>query len=434
MVKKKSKPHLSRKTFLLLSLSALFLLAVILIFCRGNQDIEQYLQKLPQAEWQRGTIELTFRQPIDHKHPSGPKFNQRVVINHIGNDRPVVVLLEGYNLHSKKRCELAELLNANQIIIEHRFFAESRPDSINWKHLNIWQAATDHHKIINSLKDLYRGKWVTTGVSKGGMATMFHRRFYSKDVDASVAYVAPLNLTDLNKRLRDFFEQVGTPEIRAKIRWFQKHLLANKKDFLPLFENYAIEHGYKFSMGMKRAYEMTVLAYPFVFWQYGRVPASNIPGKMGSLEEKFHHLVSVSPVNRLEEKSQEEMRPFFYQCITQIGAFEYPANHLKQYLSDTTALPFDSNLWEHEHITYDTTAMRDIHDWLKKHGDQMMYLYGEQDPWTAMAFAPSEKTDAVKFLNPEGSHRTDIKSFPLGMQDSIISVLERWLEMEIETP
>lgn len=432
MKKKKPKPHVSRKSFLLLSISFLLLFAVVFIACQKNQDVEKYLEKIPQAQWQQGTLELTFKQPVDHQNPSGPKFSQRVVINHVGYDRPVVVQLEGYSLYSKRRSELAEILDANQITIEHRYFAESTPQPLDWQHLTIWQAATDHHKIINALKGLYKGKWVSTGISKGGQATMFHRRFYPDDVDASVPYVAPLNLAREDERIHQFLDQVGTPQARAKIRRFQKNMLSEKSTFLPLFEAYAMEKDFQFTMDLERAFELTVLEYPFAFWQWGRVPVSNIPREEDPVQERFDHLVKVSRPGFFTEERIKEMRPFYYQAMTEIGMYDYPFSPFRAYLDDTTNITFEHTMADSMRVTFDPTVTRDVHDWLKKHGNRMMYIYGEQDPWTATAFTPSEKTDAVKFVNPGGSHSTRIKSFPLTMQDSIYTVLEKWLDVEID--
>ena len=194
------------------SLSYFFLILSIFLIgsCKQEKNIDKYINDLPQVEVTGQRIEIEFKQPVNHKNPSGEKFTQRVILNHAGYDRPTVVKIEGYGLYTKDRGELAKLLDANQIIIEHRFFKESKPDSLDWEYLNIWQAATDHHKVIKAFKDLYPGKWVSTGISKGAQATIFHRKFYPEDVHVSVPYVAPLNFSDEDRRVYDFLEKVGT--------------------------------------------------------------------------------------------------------------------------------------------------------------------------------------------------------------------------------
>ena len=123
---------------------------------------------------------------------------------------PVIVELQGYNIWSPKAGELAQLLNGNQLTIEHRFFDRSVPQGgIPWEYLTIKQAATDQHEIIQAIrKNIYpEVKWVSTGISKGGQTTIFHRYFYPEDVDVSVPYVAPLNLKYVDPRLAKFLEK-----------------------------------------------------------------------------------------------------------------------------------------------------------------------------------------------------------------------------------
>ena len=135
-----------------------------------------------------------FKQPIDHNHPEKGYFRQRVWVSHRAINAPVVMVTEGYAAPRNYTTELARLLEANQIIVEHRYFDKSVPANMDWKYLTVEQAANDHHRIIQFFQQLYTGKWATTGISKGGQTTIFHRAFFPNDVDVSVPYVAPINL------------------------------------------------------------------------------------------------------------------------------------------------------------------------------------------------------------------------------------------------
>ena len=197
--------------------------------------------------------ELWFSMPLDHNNPKAGKFPLRVVYNHKDFESPMVIAIEGYKIYSHWATEPAQLLNANQINIEHRFFENSRPkDSIPWQYLNIYQAATDHHTVIKSFKPFYKGKWVATGISKGGQATIFHRYFYPNDVDVSIPYVAPLNSSSEDTRVYSFLRTVGTPACRDRVRAFQEELFKRKEDLMPLLEQHANERDYTFGFGLSR--------------------------------------------------------------------------------------------------------------------------------------------------------------------------------------
>ena len=56
-----------------------------------------------------------FNQPLDHDHPEKGSFRQRVIVSHVGFDRPTVIVTEGYGaayaLNPKYREELSEPQN-----------------------------------------------------------------------------------------------------------------------------------------------------------------------------------------------------------------------------------------------------------------------------------------------------------------------------------
>ena len=155
---------------------------------------------------------LSYTQPVDHRRPSAGTFQQRFTLLHKATDRPMVLHTSGYNVSIRVfRSEPTVLVDGNQISVEQRFFTPSRPEPADWSKLNIWQAATDHHRLVTALKPIYAAKWISTGASKGGMTSIYHRRYYPSDVDGTVAYVAPSDVLNREDSAYDrFFATVGT--------------------------------------------------------------------------------------------------------------------------------------------------------------------------------------------------------------------------------
>ena len=92
-----------------------------------------------------------FTQPLDHRHPEKGSFRQRVIVSHVGFDRPTVIVTEGYGaayaLNPKYREELSELLDANMIFVEYRYFLESTPEPKDWQYLTAENSADDLHAV-----------------------------------------------------------------------------------------------------------------------------------------------------------------------------------------------------------------------------------------------------------------------------------------------
>lgn len=183
----------------------------------AGKDYQLKTTPLDRAPGMDTSFVLWLEQPIDHMHPEKGSFYQRIFVQHKGFDRPVVVVTEGYGAeyanNGRHQEELTQWLNANQWVIEHRYFGPSRPQGASWQYLTVENAAADHHRVIQLIRRIYNTPVVTTGISKGGQTAIYHRTFYPNDADATVAYVAPINIAQEDPREIYFLKNVGNPSI-----------------------------------------------------------------------------------------------------------------------------------------------------------------------------------------------------------------------------
>ena len=213
--------------------------------------------------------ELQIEQPVDHFDSKSEKFTQKVYLSHKDYVRPMVMYLNGYTAGSNSyTTEATGILEANQLHVEHRFFSQSRPESIPWNLLTIQQSAYDHHRIVELLKRIYKEPWVSTGISKGGMATIFHKRFFPNDVAVAMPYVAPVNLERNDQRIYEHLKTVGTDACRNTVLDYQKALFLDYDNALKLFKEYSNKAGYKYPHGYEASFELSVFEFSFAFWQW----------------------------------------------------------------------------------------------------------------------------------------------------------------------
>ncbi|MCK4751404.1 MAG: aminopeptidase, partial [Bacteroidales bacterium] len=232
------------------------LLALVLLQVAGVVKLDEFLNRkgiteirVLQSESSFDRIlEVMIEQPLDHRHPEGEKFSQRIYISHIDPGRPVVLVTAGYDAKYYYTSEIAAALECNQIMVEHRYFGRSTPDSLYWSYLDTWQAASDHHRIVTLFKELYPEKWISTGISKGGQTVMYHSYYYPEDVDVRVPYVAPLNYAVEDDRIYSFLDQVGSVRDRRKVERFQKMALKYQERYLPAFREFSEQKGYTYEM------------------------------------------------------------------------------------------------------------------------------------------------------------------------------------------
>lgn len=374
-----------------------------------------------------------FTQPLDHRHPEKGSFRQRVIVSHIGFDRPTVIVTEGYGaayaLRSQYREELSKLLNANMIFVEYRYFLESTPEPKDWQYLTAENSADDLHAITTAFKNIYPGKWIATGISKGGQTTLLYRTFYPDDVDISVPYVAPLCYGVEDGRHEPFLHKVSTPENRKIIEDFQLEALKRKATLLPRFEKYCTEKNYSFRAPIEEIYDYSVLEYSFALWQWG-TPISSIPATTASDDEIFSHLLAISEPGYFTADSPNAS--FFVQAARELGYYGYDIQPFKQYLSIQSSEGYLHRLMlpeELKDMPFDKALSKKITKFLKKQDPKMIFIYGQNDPWTAAGVTwLKNKKNIHVFIQPNGSHLARISTLPEKEKKEVMELIKQWLK------
>lgn len=418
--------------------AAILFFAVLSSQLLAEGSIETFLRELPiknikileKESFYSHIYEVMFEQPLDHNDPSRGSFTQRLYISHVDETSPVVLVEEGYTANYYYTSEPAALLKCNQIIAEHRYFGESIPDSVDWKYLTTWQSASDHHRIISEFKKFYTGKWISTGISKGGQTVLFHSYYYPEDVDVRIPYVAPLNYSTEDHRIYSFLDQVGSKDCRRQIHKFQKHCLKIQDELLPAFKDFSMQKKYTYELvgGFDKAFEYCVLEYSFAFWQWGYASCSEIPGKKASPEEIIAHMNKVAGFDYFADKFVKEYRPFYYQAYTEMGYYGYDLSEFKGYLKHVTEPGFEFSLPKGEDITFENGLLMDVDHYVKTSAENFIFIYGEYDTWSSTAVDLGNNTNSAVFIKEKGSHRTRIRNMPFEQQEEIKSLLKEYLK------
>jgi hypothetical protein len=412
---------------------------LLLSFCGGEpepppaappRDILARLREVPGLEVEeRSTMRagyrffhLQFDQPADHGAPTAQWFRQRLTLLHRtegAETAPTVITTSGYFVSLRDGVtEVTRLLGANQIAAEHRFFGPSRPEPADWRHLTIAQAAADHHRIIAALRAIYRGRWISTGGSKGGMASVFHRRFFPDDVDGTVAYVAPLLRTAPDTRYDDYIDRVGMapedPTCGTKLRAFQQLALSRRA---ALEMKMTQLPGLMFShLTIPVALEHAVLELPFYFWQYGDAAGcAKIPAEGAGDQEVFAFLNQVHPLREFADDDVAAFQPYYYQAGTEEGYPGFAEAHLQGLLVAPGSYVPRTYLPRELMVSYDPRPMADVDQWVRTQGRRILFIYGESDPWSAAPFDIGEGAAArsVHLLwVPRGNHGARIAQLP----------------------
>ncbi len=375
---------------------------------------------------------MQYEQPLDHNNPMLGTFKQQFVLHHKDKAAPMVLYTSGYALFSyDEMSELGGAMGANQISTEQRWFGPSRPADLSaesWKHVNIEQAANDHHRIVEALEPFYSGKWVSTGHSKGGMTSIFHRRFFPQDVDATVAYVAPISFAYPDSRYHAFLDQIGTTECRTAIRAVQTKAFESIDTFVMMAQ---AEHGadatFVRSGGLASAIEKDILGLEWSFWQYRKAsdcesfmaPPTDVAG--------LYELVATNAGVGAPDTAYEDDRflAYQYQAATELGMQSYATSHVSTFLQHAGTQI--NQVPQGTMPAHTRAAMDDIQNWVKTEASQMIFLYGESDPWTGGAYEIGMQADVLKVTAPAAPHGAMISDLTSSDRDATLDKLEAWM-------
>jgi hypothetical protein len=422
-------------------LIAFFSLQIVLTFGQKKDfatELERKLfdlegvsfKKVDSPEGYSASYQLSVRQPVNHSNPSEGYFYQKVYLNHKNYTSPTVIITEGYDMPNNRSYELSNLLEANQVGVEHRYFGESIPVGKDYKYLTLQNATADLHRINTLLRSLYPENWISTGISKGGQTTLFYRYFYPNDVDVSVPYVAPLNTGVEDKRIYSFFDNIGTKVCRDKLENVQKRLLTERDASLAKLKWYIKGAGLTFkTIPVEQMLELAVLEYPFAFWQWGG-DCDAIPEAKASHDEVLDHFINASGVDLFSDRDLAKYASHYYQAGTQMGYYGYDLSKFKNLIK---ALPKDKNpsavfMPNNLPIKFDDKLTNDVIKWIDAKGDEFVHIYGKNDAWTATSVKQNDARNSLWFIMEGKDHgKARIKNMSDEDQAKTISTIKKWM-------
>lgn len=165
------------------------------------------------------------------------------------------------------------------------------------------------------------------------MTATYFERFYPRDMDGVVAYVAPNDVVNKEDSAYDrFFERVGTKECRDKLNAVQREALVRREPLEKTYKEWADATGSTFTTvgTLDKAYEAVVLDFVWAFWQYSLLSDCEfIPvAATASDQEIYDTIDSISGFSAYTDQGLETYTPYYYQAGTQLGSPDIKQPHL----------------------------------------------------------------------------------------------------------
>lgn len=436
------------------SISVLFFMVLLLFSEAKAQTLLPELEKIFGKENVKSVDGSAFKeyyvigvtQPIDHANAAKGRFSQRLLLGYNDASAPVVMETEGYSLNPtqldpKYKTELTELLDANQIVVEHRYFGESIPDAANRKFLTYKQASDDYHSIRQKLDPIFRGGWATTGLSKTGDAAFAYKFFYPNDVKATLVYGISLTMEQEDKRFENYLRERRKTEAGKKIFADQIYLFENKKRLLPAYSELIdfvikLENFPRPRLETETLYDYAVLELEVLFWQRFGKNTEEAGAKFDQMYDGFLKMGFKPSVPAATSRDKlilalglgtsltKETETLYYQAFTQGGYYGYDEEPFKKYLKNEN---YSLARFIGEDVKFDPSFRRAQKKYAETTMSRMIFINAETDPWSVFSFNIRAGSDNLKLVQKDANHSLKLKDFDHKTREAVLQKLKGWL-------
>ena len=183
-------------------------------------------------------------------------------------------------------------------------------------------------------------------------------------------------------------------------------------------------------MGLDAVLVYSICEYPFAFWQTGPGDCSEIPDSLASAQILYSHLELRSSFGLFSDEINQFYQPLWYQAYTQFGYYRLITEHLADLLEAVPHPSYSKFAPPGVPLNYDPRISQDILYWIQNEGNNIIFIYGGQDPWSAAAVELTGQTNALKIIQPGANHSVRISD--LDNPQEVYNALEAWLGVQID--
>jgi hypothetical protein len=181
--------------------------------------------------------------------------------------------------------------------------------------------------------------------------------------------------------------------------------------------------------------EMIVSSLDWGFWQYWGVSScAQVPAATASDDQVWNFIYEFSglagfsqPAGSSEELSNGALS---YEWLTEQGFALQIGEHVRGMLVDpyataTMEQSFVAEFPDVELPAYDGSITADVRTWIKSAAENVLLIYGENDPWSGAALDAPTKPSSGRFFVPDGTHGSQITALPAADRTAALAIASR---------
>ena len=401
---------------------------------------------------------FNYNQLIDHSDPSKGTFKQQVVLSFVDKNAHTILHTQGYSLvgdwdNNHNRMDSIRAphflwalskdygkngFDLNCVQVEYRYHGFSLPqgDVNRFNYLTAWQQSQDLHAIVTDLKKALftgNGKWLSTGVSKNGVTTAqyayFDEMYGWNDIDVYVPFVAPITPQEWDLRVGTYMLTESSKDVQADLKKAYEKLVNDQEiaeaTTAAYITKYERRNSTKVPSDSMFLYTLGgVMDNLFKVQSYGDIATWKkfIPNEKSKTEDYVTFFMLDDDDARIYRKTLGargprgplawRRDPFQVQIGIDQGNMsdDYTWYLEGKLLSDSDKAYFKNIMEEakkYKTIDLQVELLKNLETTNKK----LIFVYGENDPWTGAAIPDPTNPNVKKYLVPNGTHTDNFEEY-----------------------
>ena len=401
---------------------------------------------------------FNYIQPVDHSDPSKGTFKQQVVLSFVAKDAHTILHTQGYSLvgdwdKNHNRMDSiraphflwalstdygAKGFDLNCVQVEYRYHGFSLPqgDVNRFNYLTAWQQSQDLHAIVTDLKKALitgNGKWLSTGVSKNGVTTaqyaFFDEMYGWNDIDVYVPFVAPITPVELDLRVGTYMLTESSKDVQADLKKAYEKLVNDQEIAEATTAAYITKYEQRTSTKVPSdsmfLYTLGgVMDNLFKVQSYGDIATWKkfIPNEKSKTEDYVTFFMMNDKDDRIYRKVAAARGPrgplavredpFTVQTAIDQGASELDYTwFLEGKLLTDSDKAYLKNIMENAKKSKVMELQVELLKNLDTTEKKLIFVYGENDPWTGAAIPDPTNPNVKKYMVPNGTHTDNFEEY-----------------------
>ncbi len=171
----------------------------------------------------------------------------------------------------------------------------------------------------------------------------------------------------------------------------------------------------------------------FFFWQFGHHDCSLIPDSTATTLELWDYYQDMANIDWLHDDAVDYFAPVFYQQYTELGYYRLITEPVADLLETGDHPSYSQFCPEGVPRVWRPEIMQDINTWLQTTGDNIVYIFGGQDPYTAAAIELTGQGNALCVIEPGEDHNVRIADLT-SRQAEVLDSLAARVGVTVEPP